>query len=733
MAECRSCGKEIPEGMLYCSECETRMKADESYLDSLLSSVVANSVESAPERPVRKTTAEPVSSNFVSKEEPEAEKENFVIEPLYDLQGETETAAENDEPSIETVTDFDGDLTEAVPVEISEDVYDEVQDSFTDETLPESQDYFAEEIVPESQDYFTEEMIQENQEIFADEAIQEGQDFFVDEAIQERQDFFVDDTIQENRYDIFSDTDDSFLDDLFEDTVAEETDNGKMPLSSEDEFLADLLRSVDENEDAFDLEAMRADAAAYDAVLPEVNVPEDGTDAVAYSMDEITDQATTEEASVASVFDSYDEALDAEAALLGAALAEEVFANGDITDAEEGLVSDNNAPIPNVAVDEDFFSMLTAQEPEELPMDEDPLAMLGFAGTPAGTADNFGAGEADSDMMDIWGMMNSDTMETADNSSAAEFGDFPELFGTDDGLMEIPEVVAEENKDEEVTKKQKKKKKNIFKRIFGNVREDLTDDEIEERKRVALEKFEEDEQKAADDAAREKLHKEQRAKLKEEEAAKKQAEKEALAKKKAEDKRLKAEQKKLLKDKKEQAKRALLAEIEENEGKINKFGASIIIIMFAAMLCLITIGTSYYNYKISIDKAQFDFDLQRYDDAYNDVYGLEIKEEDMELYDKIMTVQYVNVQLLSYMRYHSLDMDAEALDSLIKGLRRYEKFIQHGTELGVKEDLNYLKTQIVEQLDSVFGINEATAYKMLALETQEEYSVQIYDIVSKKN
>lgn len=712
------------------------MKADESYLDSLLSSVVANSVESAPERPVRKTTAEPVSSNFVSKEEPEAEKENFVIEPLYDLQDENEAEEENDEPSIETVTDFGGDLTEAVPVEIySEQTeavaesYDMMQEEVFEDVYDEAQEgsdnvYIA---VPEMTEPTEPEMYGDRESVEPDIS-------FADETIPESQDFFVDETIQENRYDIFSDTDDSFLDDLFDDTVVEESDNGEMPLSSEDEFLADLLRSVDENEDAFDLEAMRADAAAYDAVLPEVNVPEDGTDALAYTVDEITDQGMSEEASVASVFDSYDEALDAEAALLGAALAEEVFANGDITDAEEGLVSDNNAPMPNAAVEDDFFSMLTAQKPEELSMDEDPLAMLGLAGTPAGTSDDFGAGEDDSDMIDIWGMMNSDTAKTANNSGEAEFGDFPELFGNDDGLMDIPEAVAEESKDEEdVTKKQKKKKKNIFKRIFGNVREDLTDDEIEERKRVALEKFEEDEQKAADDAAREKLHKEQRAKLKEEEAAKKQAEKEALAKKKAEEKRLKAEQKRLLKDKKEQAKRALLAEIEENEGKINKFGASIIIIMFAAMLCLITIGTSYYNYKISIDKAQFDFDLQRYDDAYNDVYGLEIKEEDMELYDKIMTVQYVNVQLLSYMRYHSLDMDAEALDSLIKGLRRYERFIQHGTELGVKDDLNYLKTQIVEQLDGVFGIDEATAYEMLALETQEEYSVQIYDIISKKN
>lgn len=605
MAECRSCGKEIPEGTQYCSECEARMKADESYLDSLLSSVVANSVESAPKRPVKKTTSEPVPSAFSATEEPEELTDNFVIEDLEELYSEPEVAPE---------------------------VYDEL----------------IEEVEPE-----------------------------ID---------FYDGGMSEEQYNIFQDTDDSFLDDLFESDVTEDTVPEAEAISSEDELLDDLLRSVDGAEEyEFDLDGMQADAAAYD--------------------DEM--QA---DAAPASVFDSYDEALDAEAALLGEALAEEVFAT------------------------EDDLADVPPEEESAAAFDDDPFTMLGLAGEPSGVDENVVSGESGDDIMDIWGLMNSDADSSSEDGGTVDaFGDFPELFGSEDEYMNIPEVAEEQSDETSEEEPKPKKKKNIFKRIFGNVREDLTEEEIEERKRLALEKFEEDELKAADEAAREKLDKEQKAKQKEEEAAQKQAEKEALAKKKAEEKRAKAEEKRLLKDKKEQAKRALLAEIEENEGKINKFGASIIIVMFAAVLCLITIGTSYYNYKISIDKAQFDFDLQRYDDAYNDVYGLEIKEEDMELYDKIMTVQYVNVQLLSYMRYHSLDMDAEALDSLMKGLRRYEKFIQHGTELGVKKDLNYLKTQIVEQLDEVFGIDEATAYEMLALETQEEYSAQIYEIISKKN
>ena len=106
MAECRSCGKEIPEGTLYCNECEARMKADESYLDSLLSSVVANSAESILERPVRKTTAEPVTTVFPSKEEPQELQDSFVIEELDTLYAEANdviqsTDATGEEPEYE--------------------------------------------------------------------------------------------------------------------------------------------------------------------------------------------------------------------------------------------------------------------------------------------------------------------------------------------------------------------------------------------------------------------------------------------------------------------------------------------------------------------------------------------------------------------------------------------------------------------------------------------------------
>ena len=606
MAECRSCGKEIPEGNLYCTECEARMKADESYLDSLLSSVVSSSVEPVQERPIKKTTAEPVSSAFAIKEEPVPAEEIL------------------DEP-------------EEIP--------------FFEESEPE-------EVYPLQ---ITDEAEVETEEADADAAA----------------------------YNIFNETDDSFLDDLFAATEPQE-----IPVSQEDELLEDLLRTVDDVQDfdeyEFDADELQADAALYSEAESE------------------TEYLPTED------FDSFDEELDAEAAMVGEALAEEVFSMQDE---------------PAVALDDTFEEMSAVDEllsMTGMPSFDEPVQAFdepeSTQAEPMDSAD---------DIMDFWNMMNVDEVETVDEPNTPDmFGEFPSLMGEEEETLDVPEVGTDSKAEASAPKE---KKKNIFQRLFGNIREDLTPEQIEERKRIALEKFEEDEQRAADEAAKVKLNKEEKAKRKEEEAEQKKVEAEQLARKKREAKQEKEEQKRIRKDKKEQARRALLAEIEANEGKINKFGASIIIVMFAVVLCFIVIGTGYYNYKLSIEKAQFDFGLQRYDDAYNDVYGLDIKEEDMELYDKIMTVQYVNVQLLSYMRYNSLDMDAEALDSLIKGLRRYEKFIQYGAEIGVVEDLEYLKKQILQQLDEVFDVDESTAYAMLELETQSEYSVQIYEIVSKRN
>ena len=48
-----------------------------------------------------------------------------------------------------------------------------------------------------------------------------------------------------------------------------------------------------------------------------------------------------------------------------------------------------------------------------------------------------------------------------------------------------------------------------------------------------------------------------------------------------------------------------------------------------------------------------------------------IKEDDEEMYSKILTVMFVNKELNSYNNYYGIHQYDKALDSLLKGLKIY--------------------------------------------------------------
>ena len=90
MAVCKRCHKVIPEGLEYCEDCEQLVKreADESYLDDLLSTMIANTPAPPANRPTIKDRKrksdmnEEVMSDFVM---PKNTSDEFVPEAEEDL------------------------------------------------------------------------------------------------------------------------------------------------------------------------------------------------------------------------------------------------------------------------------------------------------------------------------------------------------------------------------------------------------------------------------------------------------------------------------------------------------------------------------------------------------------------------------------------------------------------------------------------------------------------------
>ena len=325
----------------------------------------------------------------------------------------------------------------------------------------------------------------------------------------------------------------------------------------------------------------------------------------------------------------------------------------------------------------------------------------------------------------------SDDTKPADAYSESDKASAPDINAFDD--IGAPEVLSDkEIASNKSSKKGKTGKKGgdkkgifsvIFQKLFANV--PLTEEEI-----AAIPTPEQEE------AAK---------KEKEAEAAKKKEDKKAAAeadkKKKAEEAKKKAADNKAKKAAKDAAKKAAKKEaelkrlraeaLEQPEGKINKAGATIILLFFVVAAAVVIIGTNIFSYDISIADATHKFGNHKYTEAYEGIRGLDIKEKDMLIHDKIYTVMFVNKQLNSYNNFFAMGDYSSALDSLIKGLSRYDKYIALARQLGIHTDLDYVRKQIMAELQSVYGVDEREALELMDMTDRQDYSERIYAIVSK--
>ena len=152
---------------------------------------------------------------------------------------------------------------------------------------------------------------------------------------------------------------------------------------------------------------------------------------------------------------------------------------------------------------------------------------------------------------------------------------------------------------------------------------------------------------------------------------------------------------------------------------VSKVVTAIIFVAFAVGAALIVLGTNSFSYRQVIKKATDYFDRQRYRLAYDEVAGVDVKEKDQELKDRIYTVMYVERLYESYDNNMKLGRPDKALDSLIRGLEKYDEHYAEAVELDIADDIDLCKANIVSALNQTFGLSEAEAYVIMTYEGQD--------------
>jgi hypothetical protein len=147
------------------------------------------------------------------------------------------------------------------------------------------------------------------------------------------------------------------------------------------------------------------------------------------------------------------------------------------------------------------------------------------------------------------------------------------------------------------------------------------------------------------------------------------------------------------------------------------------------LLIVVVFGTNQFNYRMVITRAVNYFEMQKYKMAYEQIVGVDVKDRDQQIKDKIYCVMYVQQQIDSYNNFCKLEMYENALDSLVKGVSKYDAHIEEARELGIEADLDGLRDLIEKELQQQFGLSMDTVEQWIQMD-QVEYSKQLQAYVA---
>ncbi len=682
MAKCKLCKTGIPDGTEYCIDCKDKRNtvSNESYLDSLLNSV-KNTVPSTESIYKKKTSVE-TSINSNSKSiSPEPESEGMPDPDLQDFM-----SYKVDLGDIEDFDQYfmDDDLQKDIVIGDEELFGKDYANILSNQETNQKKDKKSSEVkrsgkkitVDQVTDHIDLEALDKPEKINTPEEEENTATTTLEDELYPEEKGFQPEQI-----------------------VLSDEDKGEV-LANEEDFHEEVYYSDENQTDN----------------IEEEDIPTDHLDNN-FNPNEISELGSE---------DDYDADLN------------DLLNNLDNfqTSSSDTYSSEDEEPMPSMQME---FEPADTEEFEQIDQEEDDfLALLNqissddpvagdvkaindlLSGTTVPTKKSAGTpsdvGEVFSDALKVVSSLSDDEEEAA---LLAQIPDAKEK------KRKKPKKDKNENRDKVVTDEEgiKKPKKGLFQRLFGNIKDETTP-----KKKAVSSKFNGEEAVAQEPKKKGKAKKPKKGEpSKDLDDDIEEGRGKGSKGKDGKDK----ENKKEKKEKKKKTKEIIqvIDEIEEDEGRINRLGAIIVFVFFGLLAALLLVGTNMVSYTLSIQNATTYFDKQKYTEAYNEVYGMDINDEDIEIYDKIMTVMFVNKQLNSYNSYYSLGMYPEALDSLLKGLKRYDKYIELATILGIETDLNYVRKQILGELDNIFHLSEEEAMRINSFESMGDYSLEVYNVV----
>ena len=341
----------------------------------------------------------------------------------------------------------------------------------------------------------------------------------------------------------------------------------------------------------------------------------------------------------------------------------------------------------------------------------------------------------DEDLLDIQSLLS------GDEEGAAEGADIDD--SAEDSTEEASGDEADDGKGKKKGKKEKKEKKKkekgekkpnpIIEKLLLIIFGPPDEDDIAEAEEAAKKKagktveitYDEDgnpivPEEEEDPKAKKKREKEEK------KAAKEAAKKEKEAAKKEKEAAKKEKPPKPPKPKKEKKPKE-----PDNSPKIPISIIATFMVLSISIIGVVMVGMTFTGLKRHMEQANTLFENGDYIAAYEKLNGFDFKsDEDVELLrNQSRTLADLQTCQQQYEAFIEYEQYPYALDALIIGVGRYEKYKDNAVEYGISEQYEAFGNQIISELNDQFGLSEEEALAIYEQPNRHYYTIELRKVL----
>ncbi|MGN1147193.1 MAG: hypothetical protein ACI4TB_02145, partial [Lachnospiraceae bacterium] len=191
----------------------------------------------------------------------------------------------------------------------------------------------------------------------------------------------------------------------------------------------------------------------------------------------------------------------------------------------------------------------------------------------------------------------------------------------------------------------------------------------------------------------------------------------------AKEKAKKEKPKKAPKPKKEKAPKEGISAVEEKPSKkISKKSIFVVVLFAATVLAVVLFAVTFFSGEIRMQSAKEAFNRQDYITCYETMYGMELSEEESEMFEHAGIVLKTQRRIEVYEQYLGEDKELEALDSLMQAVANYDDVYGRAQSCGAATEVAALYDRIWQILSDNYGLTREDARAIALCESNVDYT-----------